>query len=322
MCAPNYAISIGADAITILSEMVSHCNLRERFNTDEETWPPDQPKNFTPQVLIHHQGQYNMKQAIAMARLIQTGGVDEISSLTNNNQSLSKHHPKLDSHEPLQKVLGSSTVTKELSDILAPLEKLKDPQFILIEGAPGIGKSILLKEIAYRWGNKQLLKTFKLILLVCLRDPTVQQVVSVSDLLQHFCEGNSRAIEIAAACHDYLSWNGGKDLAFLFDGFDEFPHELQKNSLIYKILNCKVLPHCALVVSSRPHATVHLREQATVRVDILGFTEIERNQFIQQALKEQPQSIKELTQYLEDNFTISSLCAVPFNMFVLLFLYK
>ena len=83
-----------------------------------------------------------------------------------------------------------------------------------------------------------------------------------------------------------------------------------------------MLPHCALVVSSRPHTTVHFRERATVRVDILGFTEIERNQFIQQALKEQPQSIKELTQYLEDHFTISSLCAVLFNMIVLLFLYK
>ena len=133
--------------------------------------------------------------------------------------------------------------------------------------------------------------------------------------------GNRRAAEIAAACHDHLSENGGKDLAFLFDGFDEYPEKLWDNGLIADILKRKVLPYCALVVSSRPHATVHLRERATVRVDILGFTGVERNQFIQQAL-EQPQSIKELTQYLEDHFTISSLCVVPFNMVVFLFLYK
>ena len=302
--------------------MVSQCNVRQRFNTNEETWPPDQPKNFIPLVLVRHQGQHSIKQATAMAQVIQTGDIDEITSLASK-QSVIKHHPKLLSyHESLQEVLDSSMVTKELTEILAPLEQSKDPQFILIEGAPGIGKSILLKEIAYRWGNKQLLKTFKLVLLVHLRDPTVQQVASVSDLLQHFCEGNSRTIEIAAACHDYLSENGGKDLAFLFDGFDEYPETLQKNSLIADILKRKVLPYCALVVSSRPHATVHLRERATVRVDILGFTEIERNRFIQQALKEQPQSIKELTQYLDDHFTISSLCVVPFNMVVLLFLYK
>ena len=324
VCTPHYlhlAIPVSADAVSILSEMVSQCNVRERFNTEEESWPPDQPKNFTPLVLIHHQGQHTMKQATAVAQLIQTGDVDEITSLASN-RSVPKHHPKLDSHEPLQEVLDSSTVTKELAEILAPLEQSKDPQFILIEGAPGIGKSILLKELAYRWGNKQLLKTFKLVLLVPLRNPTVQQVASVSDLLQHFCMGNRRAVEIAAACHDHLSENGGKDLAFLFDGFDEYPENLRKNSLIADILSRKVLPYCALVVSSRPHATVHLRERASMTVDILGFTEVERKQFIEQALKEQPQSIKELTQYLEDHFTISSLCVVPFNMVILLFLYK
>ena len=312
---------IGADAVSILSEIVSQCNVREWFGTEEETWPPDQPKNFTPLVLIHHQGQHTMKQATAVAQLIQRGDVDEITSLASN-RSVPKHHPKLDSHEPLQEVLDSSTVTKELAEILAPLEQSKNPQFILIEGAPGIGKSILLKEIAYRWGNKQLLKTFRLVLLLCLRDPTIQQVGSMNDLLQHFCEGNSRATEIAATCHDYLSENGGKDIVFLFDGFDELSVELQRSSLVSKILKRKVLPACGIVVSSRPYASVHLREQATIRVDILGFTEKEQKHFIQQALKEQPQCIKELTQYLEDHFTISSLCVVPFNLVVLLFLYK
>ena len=325
MCAPHYlhlATPVGADAVSILSEMVSQSNVRERFNTDEETWPPDQPKNFTPLVLIHHQGQHTMKQPTAVAQLIQTGDVDEITSLVSN-RSVPKHHPKLDSHELLQEVLDSSTVTKELAEILAPLEQSKDPQFILIEGAPGIGKSILLKELAYRWGNKQLLKTFKLVLLISLRNPTVQQATLIKDLLQLFCnKGDTRATQIATTCSDYLVQNGGKDVAFLFDGFDEYPKDLRENSLIADILKRKVLPYCALVVSSRPHATVHLRKRSTVRVDILGFTEVERNQFIQQALKEQPQSIKELTQYLEDHFTISSLCVVPFNMVVLLFLYK
>ena len=302
--------------------MVSQSNVRERFNTDEETWPPDQPKNFTPLVLIHHQGQHSMKQATAMAQLIQTGDVDKITSLASN-RSVPTNHPKLDSHEPLQEVLDSSTVTKELTEILAPLEQSKEPQFILIEGAPGIGKSVLLKELAYRWGNKQLLKTFKLVLLVPLRDPTVQQASLIKHLLQLFCNReDTRATHISTACSDYLVHNGGKDLAFLFDGFDEFPEAFQKNSLIADILKRKVLPYCALVMSSRPHATAHLREQATVRVDILGFTEKEQNRFIQQSLNKQPQSIKELTQYLEDHITISSLCVVPFNMVVLLFLYK
>ena len=136
--------TVGADdAVSILSEMVSQCNSQERFNTNEETWPPEQPKNFTPLVLIHHQGQHSMKKPTVVAQVIQTGDIDNITTMAGT-QSVPKHHPKLDSHEPLQELLDSSTVTKELAEILAPLEQSEDPQFILIEGAPGIGKSILL----------------------------------------------------------------------------------------------------------------------------------------------------------------------------------
>ena len=302
--------------------MVSQSNVEEWFNVDKETWPPDQPENFIPLVLIHHHGKYSIKETTEIAQLIQKHDIDEITSLASN-QSAPKHHQysKLNSREPLQEVsLDRSRVTEELTEILAPVEQSEGPQFVLIEGPPGIGKSVLLKEIAYRWGKGQLLKMFKLVLLICLRDPTVQQAVSVSDLLKYLYEGNRRAAELAAAC---LSKNGGKHLMFLFDGFDEFQTELQKSSLISKILDRKVLRNCTLVVSSRPHATAYLRKtKATVRIDILGFSEVQRNQFIQQALEEQPQKSKELIQYLEDHITISSLCVVPFNMVALLYLYK
>ena len=304
-----------------MSEIVSQSSVRDRFSTYAETWPPDQPKNFIPLVLIHHHGKYSIKETTEIAQLIQMHDIDEITSLASN-QSVPKcqQYPKLDSHEPLQRVsLDRSTVTEELTEILAPVEQSEGPQFVLIEGAPGIGKSVLLKEIAYRWGKKLLLKMFKVVLLICLRDPSVQQAVSVSDLLKHFYEGNRRAAESAAAC---LAKNGGKGLMFLFDGFDEFHTELRRSSLIPKILHRKSLRNCTLIVSSRPHATAYLRRKATVRIDILGFSEVQRNQFIQQALEEKPQSSKELIQYLEDHLTISSLCVVPFNMVVLLYLYK
>ena len=250
--------------------MVRQFNIQERFNADEETWPPDQPQNFIPLVLIHHQGQHSTKQATAVAQLVQAGEIDQVALSASNHFS----DPKC--CESIQEALDRSVITRELTEILAPLEQSKDPQFILIEGAPGIGKSVLLKEIAYRWGNKQLLKAFKLVLLVPLRDPTVRQVVSVSDLLRLFCNReHARAKQISTACNDYLVKNNGKGLVLLFDGFDEYPEALQKNGLIADILKRKVLRYCALVVSSRPHATVYLRERATVRVDILGFTETE-----------------------------------------------
>ena len=86
-------------------------------------------------------------------------------------------------------------------------------------------------------------------------------------------------------------------------------------------MNRQVLPDCGLVVSSRPHASVLLRKQATLRVDILGFTEQQRKHYIEHSLNDQSQ-IKQLSTYLEQHIIISSLCYVPFNIVLLLFLYK
>jgi len=54
----------------------------------------------------------------------------------------------------------------------------------------------------------------------------------------------------------------------------------------------------------------------------LGFAEQERKLYIEQSLKGQPHSIKELTEYLKRNLTIDSLCFIPFNMVILIYLYK
>ena len=255
-----------------------------------------------------------------MAKFVERGHIDKVVSVTKTD-TLPKR-PKLDSHQPLQEVLDTSKVTKEVTEILAPLETSDNPQFILIEGAPGIGKSLLLKHIAYRWGIQEILQKFKLVLLACLRDPAVQQMSLIDDLLQSFCRRDRRATETASACSDYLLGNNGEDLALLFDGYDEYPERLRKDSLIADILKREVLPRCGLIVSSRPHASVSLREQATVRVDILGFTEAEREHYIKESMKDQPQKIVKLTQYLQAHLTISSLCFIPFNLVVLAYLYK
>ena len=305
----------------MLSKRVREVNIQTRLTVDKDAWPPEQPKTFTPLLLIQHRGHRNLKQSTAIAEYVERGHIDKVASVTSTD-TLPKR-PKLDSHQSLQEVLDTSKVTKEVAEILAPLQTSSDPQFILIEGAPGIGKSLLLKEMAFRWGKQEILQKFKLVLLVCLRDPAVQQMSLIDDLLQSFCKRNRRSSEIASACSDYLSENNGEDLALLLDGYDEYPERLREDSLIADILKRKELPCCGLVISSRPHASITLREQATVRVDILGFTEAERQHYIKESMKDQPaHQTDELTRYLQSHSTISSLCFVPFNIVVLVYLYK
>ena len=304
-----------------MSNIVRELNIQARLKIDDDDWPPEKPKAFTPLVLVHHQNQYNLKQSTAMTTFVQLGHIEEIIP-TNDCPTTSQCHPKTESCVSFKEVVDNSKVTKDIGEILAPLQAKGDPRFILIEGAPGIGKSILLQEIAYRWGKGYLLKGFKLVLLLCLRDPAIQQIQYISHLFELFCRRDIKSSEAAKLCSDYFMSSNGEGLVFLIDGYDEFPENLQKSGLIADILNRKVLPLCGLVVSSRPHASVMLRQKASIIVDILGFTEKEREHYIQQTLQGYPEKIKELTQYLNCHLTISSLCFVPFNMVVLLYLYK
>ena len=155
-----------------------------------------------------------------MAELTYTGDIAKVALVTGQQ--------KLGSHEKFEKAFETSRITKEIEEILAPLEESKQSCFVLIEGAPGIGKSVLLKEIAYRWGNKQLLQKTDLVVMLCLQDPSLHQIKSISNLLQLFYKGDENAMEIVSACSEYLSNNGGKSLTLLLDGYDEYPSNLQK----------------------------------------------------------------------------------------------
>ena len=159
-------------------------------------------------------------------------------------------------------------------------------------------------------------------MLVHLRDPTVQKMSNPEQLFQYFCKPfGSEAANIAVTCNKYFLGNNGKTLTLLLDGYDELPEEVRGNSLIADILYRQVLPECGLIVSSRPHASVLLRKEATLQVDILGFTDKQKIHYIEHSLNDQSQ-IKQLTTYLEQHIIINSLCYVPFNIVLLLFLYK
>ena len=304
--------------VTQLSSHVKAVYKATRFTIAKDTWPPEQPREFTPLVLLHHEDEHSMRDVTMVTKALHSGAISDVISATSSKPKAM--HPSLHHHDKLGDALKASKTTTDVSVILAPLEFSNNPQTILIEGAPGIGKTILLKHIAYSWTEQGILQKYELVLLVYLRDPTVQKMSSLKELFQYFCKHHMEGDDIDM-CMKHIFSNQGKTLIFLIDGYDELPEELRDRSLIADILNRKVLPNCGLVVSSRPHASVHLRKMATLQVDILGFTEEQRKHYIAHSLKNQSQ-IKQLTTYLEQHSIMSSLCYVPFNIVLLLFLYK
>lgn len=156
-------------------------------------------------------------------------------------------------------------------------------------------------------------------LLIRLRDPVAQNITSLHELFKYFCQREN----IHTDNHiTHLSKDGGKHLTVLLDGYDELPEHLREDSFIARLIDKEELPAAALVVSSRPHASRKMRQNVSCYVDILGFTKDEQQAFIEESLKGQSGKIKELSNYLDCHPNISSLCYIPFNMVILLWLFK
>ena len=62
------------------------------------------------------------------------------------------------------------------------------PSRNLIEDAPGIGKTVLVKEAAYKWATGELLKDKRLLIVLFLRDHYIQSVRSLQDLLKELVQ--------------------------------------------------------------------------------------------------------------------------------------
>ena len=305
-----------AEAVALVLDCLGRTYIVTRFNTDKDTWPPQQSKHFTTLAFIYHyKNERTQREVITIAKASQSGHIDDIMQAAGSceNSATSEDYD-----------LEGYSATKDISELLAPLDHSdgSKPQTILIEGAPGIGKSFLLKHIAYLWAEKHVLFTSKLLSLLCLRDPAVQKMSSVNDLVNYFCKQEKTASNLGHICAAYLYKTGGKNVTILLDGLDEFPEELHDNSFIVNILEHRVLSSCNVIVSSRPHASAHLHDNVMLRVDILGFTEKDRECFIKQSFIGKPEKIKKLLVYLQGHPTVNSLCFIPFIMTVLVFLYK
>ena len=70
-----------------------------------------------------------------------------------------------------------------INDLFEPFENTSSiPYKILIEGAPGIGKTELSKEIALQWANNLILKEKKLLFLLFAHDPHIKKLQRFSCL--------------------------------------------------------------------------------------------------------------------------------------------
>ena len=303
--------------LEIISNHLCDTYKRTRFTPKGAEWPPNIPKLIVSVALIHYKGKRTQQELFEMAS-VHKEGASAVDDFTFQGPSTKK--PRLDYFK----------VTKNLTDIFAadPIDltengtsSSKVPKRILIEGAPGIGKTVLAKEISYQWAANEILTEIKIVFLLYLRDPQLQTITTTKQLVKYMSMGCLHGEKITALV-EYLVNTQGQQLCIVMDGFDEYPNTLQENSFIVDIINRAVLPEAIVVITSRPTATVSLHDQVDRRIDILGLPKEEREKYISQAFSNAPDKKVELERHLKQRPVINGLCFVPLHLAILLYLFK
>ena len=279
----------------------------ERFAAEEDEWPPYKPKHYTTLALIHYQGRYADTKVISLTRQLAAEG-NLVSSMS-----------QMDSKSRVDQTNMFSNTTKNIADLFLPKQNSDGsifiPNTVLIEGAPGIGKTVLSKEIAFQWANNKLLQSKTLLFLIFLRNVCFENINSIEMFFQDVLHSSQMASSVA----EYVTDNGGEDLTIVLDGYDELSEDNRKNSFITAIIHRQLLPKCLVVITSRPTASMHLRDYVDCRVEVVGFSEADRLDYIKTAL---PESYEQVNIYLQSNPTINALCYIPLNMTILLCLVE
>ena len=181
---------------------------------------------------------------------------------------------------------------------------------VLIEGAPGVGKTTFSWEFCRKWGKGQILQDHSLLLLLPLRDNNLKEAKTLSDLFYH---PNS---ELQQAVVQEVTSNQGKGVAIWLEAWDELDHQpREKASVFLDLIHGEILPLATVFVTSRPWASEHLRENCehriTQHVEVLTSAKDQIEHYISKAEAQPSSFAAKFTDYLSSNPVIRAAMYTP-----------
>jgi len=292
ICVHSFSYFIVNEDVLMANELLSQRYTQSRFIPPEDDWPPYYPKHYTPLTIIHHERRWTESEITALAHELGTKG-----SAIN---------------KPCDYASIYDGAVKGITELFAMCEDLSF--MILVEGAPGIGKTILSKEIASKWASKVVLKNKRLLFLLFMHDPQIKGITSILTLVRYFCQDETLAGRVTT----WLVKTNGKYVTIVLDGYDEISDQNRSHFINIDIIGRRIIPECSLVITSRPVASSHLHSSINYRVEVLGFSNVDRHDFIRNSLHDKIGRAKVLETFLQSNPVINALCYIPLNMSILL----
>ena len=193
-------------------------------------------------------------------------------------------------------------------------------QHILVEGSPGIGKTMFSWELCRQWAEGKMLQDEDIVLMLQLRSKRVREAKSLSDLFHH----NNDSIKQKVLEH--ITSVDGRGVFLVLEGYDELTDDQRtEDSILNKLLIGDCLPKASIMVTSRPLASDSLcpefRESVDQHIEVLGFNDEDIKSYVETACHKQPQVLADLLSYISTNPFVSSVMYIPLQCAILTALY-
>ena len=190
-------------------------------------------------------------------------------------------------------------------------------RLILIEGAPGIGKTSFAWKLCKKWASGEICSQYKLVVFLKLRDKKVREAKEISELFYLASKKTT----------DEIKRTDGKGVLMLLEGYDELSTKMRTDDSIFlDIISGDELGQAKVIVTSRPTASEFLlaryKNKISQHIEILGFTSENIEAYLQTVLANDQDLLVSLKGYLTCYPHIQNMLYIPLNCAIIIEVYR
>ena len=186
-------------------------------------------------------------------------------------------------------------------------------KLVLVEGAPGVGKTMLAMKLCQNWAKGLILDEYYVVLLVELRRFQGADKLQLKDLIDVYFEGT-----LSENVTQHLMATSGKKLLIILEGWDELSPKLRHEfSFFFDLIKGNKLPKASIMVTSRPSVTSFLYDYMDERwVEVLGFSKEQQDDYIQHNVHD-GEVAQVVLDHLKQFPNLRALAHIPLNLAII-----